>query len=361
MDEVRNIVFLMPRSLDMQAGGMTRLVSYTKREVEAKRRPFDFEFIPTRLSDRPPWNHLSAIVAFWRLIRALVHGAGLVHINVAPKGSTWRKSVFAWVAHRFGAPVVLHLHGAGYDEYFAAKRPLAQRLIRSFFRAAEAVIVLGEGWRDWAISPKGLGLDPDKVHIIDNGVPDPNLRAPLANPVPRIVFVGLVGHRKGVDTLLDALKRLPTQADWTCAICGNGDVATYEALARRMGFDPERVSFTGWQDEAQVRAQMARSDIFVLPSRAENQPVAILEAMAIGLPVVATAVGDIPNQVIDGATGRVVPRGDPDALAEALGALVADPTLRRKMATAGRARFETTYSSAINLEKTLAVYRRILG
>ncbi|PZX09857.1 glycosyltransferase involved in cell wall biosynthesis [Celeribacter halophilus] len=356
----KNVCVLMPRNVNVQAGGITRVVSYTKREIDASNSPYAFTFIPTRWAEGKILSHVSTLYSLWKFLGAIFsEKAEIVHLHVAPKGSTWRKFLFAQIASLFGKPYIIHLHGAGYDEYFANQPRFARNLIQKFYRKAAAVIVLGTGWRAWAGSDQGLGLEPERVYIIDNGVPDPGLRSTHENSVPRIVFVGFVGHRKGVDTLLDALKAVPPDIPWTCAVCGNGEVEKYENLAREKKLSLEQVEFTDWQSEEQVRTQMAASDIHVLPSRAENQPVAILEAMAIGLPSVSSSVGDIPNQIVDGETGYVVPPDDPDALASALEKLLKNNQLRKTMGHAGRKRFEDRYSSKINFKKTLEIYDAI--
>lgn len=359
MKSIKSLIVL-PLDPSAQGGGISRVVTYFSREAE-REDGLKLALFPTLFSSRFPFNLLSMPPRFAAFLWSLPkERPDIVHIHVAPRGSTWRKAVYCAMSRAFGKPVVLHLHGSGYNEYFAAQSPMAQRLIRLFFHSAKAVIVLGTGWRDWAISDDGLALASENVHIIDNGVPAPTQLAQHKNDVPRIVFVGLVGHRKGVDTLVAALAKLPTDAQWTCAICGNGEVEKYQAEARAAGLKDSQVEFTGWQDEQQVQTQMANADIYVLPSRAENQPVAILEAMAVGLPVISTAIGDIPNQVQDAKTGYVVEPGNADLLAAALGTLIADSDKRKSMGKAGRQRFEDHYSSRANLEKTIAVYQDIL-
>lgn len=356
------ILVVMPQPLNRMVGGIGRLVNYSMQENVRVASPYKFSHLATRLTEAPILVHMSTLVTLVTFIAMLaIKRVDLLHIHVAPRGSTWRKALFSRIAKLFGKPVILHLHGSGYDNFFSRQRGRVKSRIREFFASADAVIVLGQGWREWAISEKGLGLDPTRVEIINNGVPDPNLSATRDNVVPRILFVGVVGHRKGVDVLLDALAAIPADLPWTCGICGNGEVETYAALAKGMGLGADRVTFTGWQNESEVRAQMAASDIYVLPSRAENQPIAILEAMAIGLPVVASNVGDIPNQVCDGITGLVVPADNPDALRIALEALLQDKDMRERMGDAGRARFEDAYSISTNVSRTLALYERLLA
>jgi glycosyltransferase involved in cell wall biosynthesis len=110
-----------------------------------------------------------------------------------------------------------------------------------------------------------------------------------------------------------------------------------------------------------VRQILARSDVFVLPSIYESLPISILEAMAARLPVVASAVGGVPELVVDGETGLLVPARDPEALADGLGALLADRDLRRRFGDAGRARAERMFDIQSFHGLHLELYKRELG
>lgn len=102
-----------------------------------------------------------------------------------------------------------------------------------------------------------------------------------------------------------------------------------------------------------------RADIFVLPSRAENQPVSILEAMARGVPVVATRVGAIPEQIDDGASGLLVDPGNAEQLAAALEQLIISPEKREAFGAAGQARFTRDFSVAACAQRFAAMYRSL--
>jgi glycosyltransferase involved in cell wall biosynthesis len=202
-----------------------------------------------------------------------------------------------------------------------------------------------------------LKLPPAKVVEIPNGVPAalPVERAPDATPA--IAFLGEVGHRKGVDVLIEALARLKADGlAFTATIGGNGDLDAARAQAERIGVI-DRIAFPGWVDEAGVDAVLRGADLLVLPSRAENQPVAILEAMARGLPVVATRIGGIPQQVLDGETGLLVEPDDAEQLAQALKTLVLSPERRAAYGKAGLARFEAYFSVAACAERFAELYR----
>jgi glycosyltransferase involved in cell wall biosynthesis len=178
-----------------------------------------------------------------------------------------------------------------------------------------------------------VGVRRGRVRAIHNGVHE-------LEPVPHhgkagsleLGWIGRMEHAKGVDVLLDALVDVP---EARLLLVGDGD----ERLAlQRQAFElgiASRVEFRPWSDNA--RAALNATDVFVLPSRLESFPLAVLEAMMVALPVVATDVGSISEAIIDGANGLLVPPDDPGALAAALRALVDDPERRALMGATGRA------------------------
>src|SRR5688572_33109339 len=108
-------------------------------------------------------------------------------------------------------------------------------------------------------------------------------------------------------------------------------------------------------------AAYADADVFCLPSWWEAMPLSVLEAMAAGLPVVATDVGDVGRAVADGVTGYVVPRQDPEKLAAALEPLLTDPQLRRRMGASGRERVVGMFSSEVTARAVSALYAELVG
>ena len=163
--------------------------------------------------------------------------------------------------------------------------------------------------------------------------------AQLAGRPPLVVSVGRLKEPKDFESLFRAAARV--DGDFRLRVLGDGpDRPALERLLAELGLE-QRVELAGDADD--VPEQLAGADVFVLSSRSEGLPMSILEAMAAGLPVVATRVGGIPELVDDGRTGLLVGAGDVDALAEALQRLVDDPELRRTLGAAGRERAEAAF------------------
>jgi glycosyltransferase involved in cell wall biosynthesis len=184
----------------------------------------------------------------------------------------------------------------------------------------------------------------DRIGVIANGLDLTGYAPRLAlRTVRRLITVARLRPEKRHNILLDAAARLAGRhPDIEFQIVGDGgELPALMAQCERLGI-ASRVRFLGHRDD--VTALLGGADLFVLPSRSEAFPNGVLEAMASSLPVVACAVGGVPELVEDGRTGLLVPPDDPDALAEAISALVADPPRAWAFGRAGREAVEARYS-----------------
>jgi glycosyltransferase involved in cell wall biosynthesis len=187
------------------------------------------------------------------------------------------------------------------------------------------------------------GLDRE-FQTEDSGAPSPE---------PRFVCVGRLGEQKGHLLLLDAVHKL-SQEGLNCEIVlvGDGPMRTLiEQHSAALGLQ-QQVRLTGWLAGSQVREELRQARALVLPSFAEGLPVVIMEAMAMARPVIATWIAGIPELVVPGETGWLVPPGDKEALAEAMrNALLADPEKIAGMGGAGRRRALERHNIAHEVEK----------
>jgi glycosyltransferase involved in cell wall biosynthesis len=168
----------------------------------------------------------------------------------------------------------------------------------------------------------------------------------VEGPPGYLLFVGRLRIRKGVEVLLEALRELRRKVPGAVLrIAGDGEHrAALERAAAELG---PAVAFLGTRDASQVRTLLRGAAALVVPSIYEGMPLVVLEAMEAGVPVVASAVSGIPEVVVDGETGWLVPPEDPEALARALEAVLTDPDEARRRGEAGRRRVAERYRPAV--------------
>lgn len=237
----------------------------------------------------------------------------------------------AMLAHALGGPPFsFTAHG---PEEFDGPRALALDI--KLDRAAVAVAVSSFG-RSQLCRWTGRW---DRLHVVHCGIEPDQFPPPVPMPTggPHLVAVGRLAEQKGFGLLIEALARLVDLPDLRLTLVGDGPMrGALERAAAPLG---HRVTFAGWQDGAGVRAALDQAQALVVPSFAEGLPVVIMEAMAAGRPVISTAIAGIPELVLPGHTGWLVPSGDPQALAQAIRDLAITPGDRlAAMGMAGRAR-----------------------
>jgi glycosyltransferase involved in cell wall biosynthesis len=301
-------------------------------------------------------------IALGKLVRGRLQGnlAG-VHVNMAERLSLVRKGAVMALCRALGVPVVLHLHAAQLHHFYRSlPRPL-QRLTRWIFSLPANVVVLGTASRRFVVEELRVPLG--RVEILNNGVPEPaqpRERAAAGSP-RRVLFVGNLSERKGVSDLLQALARPALQAaSLDVTLAGGGDVAAYREKARQLGIDGF-VHFEGWVDQQKVAQLMAGSDVLVLPSYDEGLPLVILEALANGLAVVCTPVGEISSVLSDGVNACFVTPGDVDEIAAALGRVLREPAFMETLGRNGRALYERQFSLSRFFSSVARIHRNHFG
>lgn len=226
---------------------------------------------------------------------------------------------------------------------------------RAASRRISAHVAVGE--RSARAVEDAVGLERGSVRTIYNGVPDvPVEPLPRVRSGPVIGAVGRLSPEKGFDVAIRALRDVP---EATLVIVGGGsEQAGLEELAREVGV-AERLELIGWSDEP--RRYLAGFDAFVLPSRQEGFPLAVVEAMLAGVPVVAADVGSVGEAVVDGETGLLAPAGDAQAFAERLRRLLSEPELARQLGENGRGRAQALFTAEAMARAFDALYREILA
>ena len=232
--------------------------------------------------------------------------------------------------------------------------------MRAVLREAARVVVLSRHWRDEVrkIEPAA------RTTIIGNPVSVPISVVPLQRPARTVLFLAWLQRTKGV---LDLVRAIPTvlrsvpKATFVIAGRGFHDGESPESimeLARSLRV-AHALRCPGWVNGVMKESLLRESDVFVLPSYFEALPVALLEAMARGVPVIATRVGGIPDVIDDGVNGLLVDPGRPEPLARAIIAMLTDDALRSRLREAARTHVRKRYSTEAIIEDLGMLYREL--
>jgi colanic acid/amylovoran biosynthesis glycosyltransferase len=312
------------------------------------------------------WSLIARAYALFYLAEALLVGRwmrcnSLTHLHVHFGGPV--ASVGMLTAQAWRIPWSLTLHGP--DEFFDQEAFYLRQKIES----ADFIICISDFCRSQVlrIAPS---LAADRLEVVRLGVdcialqPANKTRSSHceipSGPV-RLVCTGRMVSAKGHRILLEALAPLiAAGVDLTCSLIGDGpERRSLEALCQNLSI-AGRVHFLGAMAHGPTLAEVAKADIFVLASFAEGLPVALMEAMALGVPCISTTIAAIPELIHDRANGLLVPPANPGALAKAITELVEAPDFRRRLGLQARETVEAHHNLANNLDQLAETWSRRL-
>jgi glycosyltransferase involved in cell wall biosynthesis len=277
----------------------------------------------------------------------------LLHVHLNSGASFWRKSAFVVPARLMGVPYVLQVHCGHFVDFYRDRlKPRGQRFLRGLLRDARRVVALSDGARQ-ALSSIEPGL---AIDVVPNPVAVPEWQASLTQGPPTVVFLGMIREAKGVFDLLRAWPEVRRAVpDARLVLAGIGEMERARQVARDNGFD-ESLVMPGWIGGPEKERLLQEAWVFALPSHWEALPMSVLEAMAAGVPVVASRVGGIPDTVVDGETGLLVGTRDINRLASSLIELLTDEPRRIAMGAAARARAREQFSAEVVVPRLEAVW-----
>jgi glycosyltransferase involved in cell wall biosynthesis len=307
--------------------------------------------------DRGPWD--------WRVVTQLLAVCRRERVRIW-HGHDYKSNALGLLLRRFWPMrLVTTVHGWVKQ---TRRTPLYYRVDELCLPRYESVICVSADLRDRCVA---RGVSPDRCLLIENAIDtddfarrtdgaDARRRAGVPSGRMVVGAVGRLSAEKGFDLLIHAIHRLiRTGHDLELWIAGEGDVGPQlQALARQLGV-ADRVRLLGYQSD--LRPLYEAMDVFALSSVREGLPNVVLEAMALGTPVLATRIAGVPRLVRDGETGVLVEPGSVDELTAGLTRLLDDPDLRARLAAAGRRTVETGYSFLARMRAIRAIYDGLLG
>ena len=330
------------------------------RWEEAAQRGIKTCYVEALQREINPVAELTAFAAIYLKIRK--GNYDIVHTHISKAGILGRMA-----AKCAGVPIILHTYHGRAEELCeeSLRSGILLACERMAARFTDAIVAVSKDTADFALDA-GIGHAP-QYEVIYNGIDVGHFRdfargGELPEELNQKRLVGAIGSltgEKGIDVLLQALPRLLEQfPDLHLCILGDGPLRAYlEEMAVELAVQG-RVYFTGNLDD--VRPWLAAFEILLLPSRREGLPTVVLEAMAMGRPVVASAVGGVSEALIDGRTGALVIPESPDALALAIGELLQDAPRRHEWGRAGQERVEREFGLDEMIRKLEQRYETLL-
>lgn len=278
------------------------------------------EYIPTHIDGKP----MKKLSFFWKHYKEIKRklksqDIAVVHIHMSYKGSFYRKYFIHKLCKKYNKKDIIHLHGSEFKKFYENAGKTTQKWIRNMLKDCTCMIALGEAWETYLKS-----IEPEaNIKVLYNAIAIPEEKVLFHEEEFPMLFLGALIKRKGIFELADAMEQLKHKGilekyKVKLTIGGVGqEEETIKNVFAQKGLNPY-VAFAGWVVGEKKNTLLKNSQLFVLPSHNEGLPIAILEAISYGLPVVSTNVGSIAEAVRDGENGYLVEPENVNALAEAL-------------------------------------------
>jgi glycosyltransferase involved in cell wall biosynthesis len=279
----------------------------------------------------------------------------VVHVCTASYWSFWENSLYILISKLFAKKTLFHIHGGGFERFYKKSNRLGKYLISRMLNLSDRIVVLSSTWKNVFenIVPK------KKIIILNNFVTFSQYagmrnEAKFPNSPITVLFVGGVGAKqKGFYDIIKAIPQVLKEYEniiFLFVACSkNAAISQNEELC-------SHTKFVGYLDGCDKIAAFVNSTIFILPSYAEGLPITMLEAMAAGLPIIATPVGAISEVISEGINGFLIEPGDYEALAKKILTLAQDEKLRQQMGDNNKEKIMNVYDESVVIKKLDNVY-----
>lgn len=319
----------------------------------------EMKFIPTYIESNPIKKVIFFLGSYIKIRKCLKNWKpDVVHIHMSYRGSFARKYLIHKLCHRHNIPDVIHLHGSEFEKWYLKLNVRKQKQVKRLLKECNALIVLGDKWNA-AIKE----IEPEaKTVVVSNTVAIPKTIAKWDDNPFKVLFLGVLIERKGVTDLLKSMRKLKDTGRINhikFTIAGSGSEEEKLKKLRDELEVSDIAEFVGWIDGNKKKKLLETSQLLVLPSYNEGLPVAILEAISYGLPVVASDVGDISSAVHDSKNGYLITPGDVDALSEAIQKVAENMNIFESMSQYSRKLAEDRFSDNQYFETLRDCYKSV--
>lgn len=357
IDPTRNkIRVLMCSSARSEKGGMNSVIDQLMDHDWGDE--FEFSYLATHISGNPVKKSLFFAMSYLRLKKLIKKDTfDIIHIHMSYKGSFFRKYYVTKLCKRNNKKVIIHLHGSEFKDFYNNGDKKRKSQIRELFTIADVSVVLGEDWKQFIkeIAPNS------NVIVVNNAIALPDIGEKKPNENLTFLFLGALIKRKGVIDLLTAVQTIKKEGitNFKVLIAGSGEEEnTLKNYVEENNLG-DCVEFLGWINNTQKPGILKKSDVLVLPSYNEGLPIAILEAMSYGLPILSTNVGSIREAVVTGENGCLFKPGEVAKMASEMKKMIDDMDYWRQSSLKSRDICEEKFSDRVFFDKIQNIYFKL--
>jgi len=338
-------------------GGIAAVVNgYKGSELEKK---YKIIYVESYKDGTKLAKFMKGIVGYLTFLKVLiVNRPDIVHVHSSFGSSFYRKMVFIYMASWAKKPIINHIHGADFDQFYSNASARKRLRIKKVYNLCSKFIVLSE---EWKLKISQI-VNSSKIEVVENFsvlCEEALLQRVNRSSNKIVLFLGEIGKRKGCYDIPEVIKQVTREIpDVKFVFGGTGDVQGIKKIL--LDLDIERnTSFVGWVRGKEKEKLLKQADIFFLPSYHEGMPMAILDAMGYGLPVISTNVGGIPKLVHAGENGFIFEPGDIKSYSEAITNLFHNDEKLKTYSKRSFALVKDQYSLNNSLSKLYKIYNRI--
>lgn len=286
---------------------------------------------------------------------AVLPSCDIVHVNMASDNSYRRKSVFIRTAKRFGKKIVIHQHGGDFETFYEKEQSLkGQERIKRVLSMGDAFLVLAPAWKEFF----GKIIGRERITVLPDSIAIPAAYEKSYDNHD-VLFLGRLCREKGIGELLSCVPALAEEfPDFHLYLGGIWEDERLRSLSEQ---DRDHVTWLGWISGEEKERWLRRCRVVTLPSWFEGQSVSLLEAMAHYCGIVAADTGGIPQMILQGKTGLLVPAKDASALGKGLSLLLREEELCRRLGAAARQKAEAEFGIEENMRTLLGIYEKVLN
>lgn len=278
----------------------------------------------------------------------------IVHIHTASGNSFIRKKIFINIACIFKKPIILHIHGGGFEEYYLSKLKTNENIkITNALNKCSTIIVLSNGW-----VKKIKNMTNTNIEVLHNSV-EQTARNCYDIYSKQIIFIGRLEEEKGIYDLIEAAKLVVKEyKDIVFTICGDGDLYKVKKVIKEYNLN-DNFNLLGWVDKSRIEEELRKSLLLILPSYKEAMPMCILESMSYGVPVISTNVGSIPEVILPDKNGELFYPGDINNLVYLIKKLIVNDEIRSRYSSNSYELIKKEYDVEFNHNKLRKIYEKI--